>query len=85
VKLAILAEGQFAPATAKTAIGVLRYAPYPVVAIVDSTKAGTDAFTHVGTGTGVPVVATEYDAGDVERQLDAIEHELQGLVKQQER
>src|SRR4029079_18084060 len=62
VKLAILAEGQFAPTTAKTAIGVLRYAPYPVVAIVDSTKAGTDAFTHVSTGKGVPVVASVEEA-----------------------
>jgi uncharacterized NAD-dependent epimerase/dehydratase family protein len=62
VKLAILAEGQFAPATAKTAIGVLRYAPYPIVAIVDSTKAGTDAYTHVGIGAGVPIVATVDEA-----------------------
>lgn len=57
-KVAILAEGQFAPRTAKTAIGVLRYAPYPVVAIVDSTKAGTVASDHVGVGAGVPIVAT---------------------------
>jgi hypothetical protein len=34
---------------------------------------------------GVPAFPTEYDAADVERQLDAIEHGLQGLVKQQER
>ena len=60
--VAILAEGQFARATAKTAIGVLRYAPYPVVAVVDSTRAGTDAATHVGVGKGVPVVATVDDA-----------------------
>jgi uncharacterized NAD-dependent epimerase/dehydratase family protein len=62
VKLAILAEGQFAPATAKTAIGVLRYAPYPVVAIVDSTKAGGDAFWHVGAGKGVAIVASVDEA-----------------------
>ena len=62
MKLAILAEGQFAPATAKTAIGVLRYAPYPVVAVVDSTKAGSEAFWHVGVGKGVPIVATVDDA-----------------------
>jgi uncharacterized NAD-dependent epimerase/dehydratase family protein len=62
VKLAILAEGQLAPATAKTAIGVLRYAPYPVVAIVDSTKAGSEAFWHVGVGKGVPIVATVDEA-----------------------
>src|SRR5207237_2973617 len=61
-QVAILAGGQFPPATAKTAIGVRRYAPYPVVAVVDSTKAGTDAARHVGIGAGVPVVATVDDA-----------------------
>jgi len=61
-RLAILAEGQFARATAKTAIGVLRYAPFDVVAVIDSTHAGTDAAEHVGVGKGVPVVATVDDA-----------------------
>ncbi|HEU5286761.1 MAG TPA: DUF1611 domain-containing protein [Candidatus Limnocylindria bacterium] len=61
-KVAILAEGQFAPRTAKTAIGVLRYAPYPVVAVIDSARAGTDAAAHVGVGKGVPVVADVDDA-----------------------
>ena len=58
MKLAILAEGQFARATAKTAIGVLLYAPFEVVAVVDSTRAGKDAAECVGAGAGVPVVAT---------------------------
>jgi uncharacterized NAD-dependent epimerase/dehydratase family protein len=62
VKVAILAEGQFAPATAKTAIGVLRYAPYPVVAVVDSATVGRDAFAVVGVGKGVPIVASVDDA-----------------------
>jgi len=62
MKVAIIAEGQFAPATAKTAIGVLRYAPYEVVAVVDSTRAGKDAAECVGVGQGVPVVATVQDA-----------------------
>ncbi|MEO8632716.1 MAG: DUF1611 domain-containing protein, partial [Chloroflexota bacterium] len=57
-RVAILAEGLFTRATAKTAIGVLRYARYEIVAIVDSTRAGTDAADHVGVGRGVPVVAT---------------------------
>src|SRR5258705_10888271 len=48
--------------TAKTAIGVLRYARYQIVAIVDSTRAGTDAADHVGVGRGVPVVATVDEA-----------------------
>ncbi|TMC69910.1 MAG: DUF1611 domain-containing protein [Chloroflexi bacterium] len=62
MKVAILAEGQFAPATAKTAIGVLRYAPFEVVAVVDSTRAGKDAAECVGVGAGVPVVASVDDA-----------------------
>jgi uncharacterized NAD-dependent epimerase/dehydratase family protein len=57
-RVAILAEGLFTPMTAKTAIGVLRYARYQIVAVVDSTRAGTDAADHVGVGRGVPVVAT---------------------------
>lgn len=57
-RVAILAEGLFARTTAKTAIGVLRYARYEIVAVVDSTRAGTDAADHVGVGRGVPVVAT---------------------------
>ena len=62
MKLAILAEGLFAPRTAKTAIGVLRYAPYEVVAIVDSVNAGRDAFAVVGVGKGVPIVSTVDEA-----------------------
>ena len=57
-RVAILAEGQFAPATAKTAIGILRYALFPVVAVVDSTRVGKDAADCVGVGRGVPIVAT---------------------------
>ncbi|MDP9282988.1 MAG: DUF1611 domain-containing protein [Chloroflexota bacterium] len=57
-RVAILAEGLFTRMTAKTAIGVLRYARYQIVAVIDSTRAGTDAAEHVGVGRGVPVVAT---------------------------
>src|SRR5438034_10600221 len=62
MKVAILAEGQFARATAKTAIGILRYAPFPVVAVVDSTRAGKDAADCVGVGRGVPIVASVEEA-----------------------
>ena len=60
--VAILAEGLFTRATAKTAIGALRYAPYPIVAIVDSTNAGHDSAELVGAGLGVPIVASIGDA-----------------------
>ena len=65
MKVAILAEGQFAPATAKTAIGILRYAPFPVVAVVDSTQAGRDAADCVGVGRGVPIVASVEQATEL--------------------
>src|SRR5438105_855088 len=61
-RVAILAEGQLARQTAKTAIGVVRYAPYPVVAVIDSTRAGTDAADAIGVGKGIPVVATVDEA-----------------------
>lgn len=57
-RVAILAEGLFAPLYAKTAIGALRYAPYPIVAVIDSTRAGQDARALLGAGSGVPIVAT---------------------------
>jgi uncharacterized NAD-dependent epimerase/dehydratase family protein len=61
-RVAILAHGLFTRQTAKTAIGALRYAPYPIVAVVDATHAGQDAGSVVGAGHGVPVVATVGEA-----------------------
>src|SRR5260221_8920695 len=61
-RVAILAEGQLARQTAKTAIGVIRYAPYPVVVIIDSTKAGTDAGDAIGVGKGIRGVASVDEA-----------------------
>ncbi len=61
-RVAVLAEGLFTRATAKTAIGVLRYAPYPIVAVVDSTRAGHDAADEVGVGRGVPIVSSVEEA-----------------------
>jgi uncharacterized NAD-dependent epimerase/dehydratase family protein len=69
-RVALLAIGQFTRATAKTAIGVLRYAPYPVVAVIDPDRSGTDASVHVGVGAGVPVVETVEDA--IERGADVV-------------
>jgi uncharacterized NAD-dependent epimerase/dehydratase family protein len=69
-RVALLAIGQFTRTTAKTAIGVLRYAPYPVVAVIDPGRAGTDASAHVGVGAGVPVVETVEDA--IERGADVV-------------
>ncbi len=69
-RVAILAEGLFTRTTAKTAIGVLRYATYEIVAVVDSTRAGTDAAEHVGVGRGVPVVATVDEA--IARRADVL-------------
>jgi uncharacterized NAD-dependent epimerase/dehydratase family protein len=60
-RLVVLAEGQFAHHAAKTAIGVLRFAPDPVVAVLDSTNAGRRVGEVIGlTGPryGAPVVAT---------------------------
>jgi uncharacterized NAD-dependent epimerase/dehydratase family protein len=56
-RLAVLAEGCFTPEDAKTAVGVLRYRPDQVVAVIDSTRAGSTAAACVGVGAGTPVVS----------------------------
>lgn len=55
-RLALLAEDHFAPTEAKTAIGVLRYRPEEVVAVIDGSRAGRTAAECVGVGGDVPVV-----------------------------
>ncbi len=61
-RLAIVAEGLFAPTEAKTAIGVLRYRAAEVAAVLDSTRAGRTCEACVGAGGDVPVVATLAEA-----------------------
>ncbi len=56
-RLAILAEGSFTPLDGKTAVGVLRYRPDEVAAVIDSTRAGRTADACVGLGGAIPVVA----------------------------
>ena len=56
-RLVLLAEGSFTPLDAKTAVGVLRYRPESVVAVLDSTRAGRTASECVGVGGEIPVVA----------------------------
>jgi uncharacterized NAD-dependent epimerase/dehydratase family protein len=56
-RCAILAEGGFAEHDAKTATGVLRYGSQEVVAVIDSTRAGSRVRDHVpGLDSDVPVV-----------------------------
>lgn len=56
-RLAILAEGQLDFENAKTAAGVLRYAPGRVEAVLDSTRAGRTTDQVLGIGGDTPVVA----------------------------
>jgi uncharacterized NAD-dependent epimerase/dehydratase family protein len=60
--MVILTEGHLDVFTAKTAVGVLRYCPDEVVAVLDSTRAGQDLVALVGAGAGVPIVATLEEA-----------------------
>ena len=54
----ILAEGQFGEPGSKTAMGVIRYGREPVVAVLDSTRAGRDVAEWLGPEHTAPVVAT---------------------------
>ncbi|GAC1436782.1 MAG: DUF1611 domain-containing protein [Chloroflexota bacterium] len=61
-RLAILTDGLFNVHYAKTALGVLRYSPDRVVAMIDRDHAGKDCADVVGVGRGVPVVASVEEA-----------------------
>jgi uncharacterized NAD-dependent epimerase/dehydratase family protein len=59
-RIVILAEGQFGPHHGKTAMGVLRYGPVRVVAVIDSTKAGQNVREWLGDAArfDVPILAS---------------------------
>ncbi|RLG73147.1 MAG: DUF1611 domain-containing protein [Methanobacteriota archaeon] len=59
-KLVILAHGHF-PDNAKTALGVIRYSGFPVVAIVDEEKAGESTKKYLK-GEPIPIVSSVEDS-----------------------
>ena len=75
-RLVILAEGHFGPHDGKTAMGVIRYGPDRVVAVIDSTKAGSDVREVMGPEPrfDIPIVASLDDALAVppDRRPDAL-------------
>jgi uncharacterized NAD-dependent epimerase/dehydratase family protein len=58
----ILAEGQFGEPGSKTAMGVIKYGRDPVVAVLDSTRAGRDVSEWLGQEHAAPVVSTLAEA-----------------------
>ena len=60
--LVILAEGCFGEENTKIISGLLRYGNWPVVAGIDSTKAGNTAQEVLGYGGDIPIVASLEDA-----------------------
>ena len=60
-RLVILAEGSFGPTSSKTATGIIRYGPNPVVAVLDSTKAGQSASHVLGIPKEIPIVASLHE------------------------
>jgi uncharacterized NAD-dependent epimerase/dehydratase family protein len=58
----ILAEGQFGEPGSKTAMGVIKYGREPVVAVLDSTRAGRDVAEWLGQERAAPIVSTLAEA-----------------------
>ncbi len=58
----ILAEGQFGEPGSKTAMGVIKYGREPVVAVLDSTRAGRDVAEWLGQEHAAPIVASLAEA-----------------------
>lgn len=61
-RMVVLTEGHLDLWTAKTAVPVLRYRPKEVACVLDSRAAGKDLSRLVGTGAGIPIVATLREA-----------------------
>lgn len=61
LRIVLLTEGKSNPNDAKTATGLLRYRAREVVAVLDSTRAGSTAQALFGTGGEIPVVASLRD------------------------
>ncbi|HKO16746.1 MAG TPA: DUF1611 domain-containing protein [Gemmatimonadaceae bacterium] len=57
-RFVVLAEGSFSPLRSKTANACIRYTPEHVVAVIDSTQAGSTAQQVLGFGGAIPVVAS---------------------------
>lgn len=66
----IIADGDFAPMTSKTANSVIRYLPDRVVAVLDRSQAGKTAEDILGFGGDIPVVGSMREGLD--RKPDAV-------------
>ncbi len=66
----IIADGDFAPMTSKTANSIIRYLPERVVAVLDRSQAGQTVQDVLGFGGSIPVVASM--AEGLERKPNAI-------------
>lgn len=64
-KIAIYMEGNALSPVGKMGHGVIRYSPNPVVAVIDSTEAGTDMAAIANLPRSVPVVANLREAADL--------------------
>ncbi|WP_435184674.1 DUF1611 domain-containing protein [Halobellus sp. EA9] len=70
-RVVVLAHEKF-PERAKTATGVLKYADYDVVAVLDRDRAGTTAADHRADLPEVPIVESMTDAPDADTLLVGI-------------
>ncbi len=61
-RICILTDGHLDTFTAKTALGLLRYCPEEVVAVLDRKHVGESLVDIVGTGADVPIVGSVEDA-----------------------
>lgn len=61
-RIVILAEGKFAPLSAKTANGVIRYSRHETVAVIDSHQAGKTVQDVLGYGGNIPIISSVAEA-----------------------
>ncbi len=65
-RMAIFAEGGFSPLGTKTAVCLVRYVPREVVAVIDSSRAGSTVQAALGFGGAIPIVSSLGEALELE-------------------
>lgn len=61
-RIVLLTEGSFGVISSKTAVGVIRYSPHEVVAVLDSEHAGKTVQDVLGFGGSIPIVSSIAEA-----------------------
>lgn len=71
-KIILLVEDSFNILEAKTAVGIIRYGSYDIIAVIDSTNSGKMCNDIIGIGDNIPIVESLEKAIELDNNIDAL-------------